>query len=560
MSSDNPYLPAGSDGPGRPDDQVADHPDYLGEPEPRPRRRRPLLLTAAAVAVVGVVGAGAWGVAQLVGGGPEPAAAVPSDALGYLAVDLDPSAAQKVEALRTLRKFPALKEQLDLGSRDDVREWVFEQIQAEGHCEDLTFDDVESWLGYRVGVAAVPAADGGTEPDAVFVVQVDDADAARAGSEELIACSDGGDRPGRAFVDDFMVLAETQEIADQVAVDATSAPLADDAGFQRWMDEAGDPGIITGYVSADLPDVIADGLESGSTDDWLTTPGLAQSAAYSGSETPSPSEQADELRKALADFEGAAAVVRFDDGAVEAEVVAQGLPGQDVTSTGDSGIQQLPASTVLAVGVSLGDGWADRLLEQMRTSLGDEADVDQMLAELESKTGLELPEDAERLLGDGVSLAVDSRLDASALTAGGSPDPADLPLGLRINGNPDEVTPVLDKLAALLGPQVGESLVVEEGDAAVAVGVDPDYVKTLAGDGGLGDDESFTGVIPEAGDAGGALFVDFDEGGWLDDLTAEVDDPDAAETAANLRPLAALGASGWMDGDIAHGLLTLTTD
>jgi hypothetical protein len=559
MSDDNPYGVAGPDGPGHPSHGQT---EYLGEPEPQRRRgrrgRRPLLLTAAAVAVVGVVGAGAWGVAQLVGGGPEPAAAVPSDALAYLAVDLDPSAAQKVEAFRTLRKFPALKDKLDLGSRDDIREWAFEQLQAEGHCEDLTFDDVDSWLGYRVGVAAVPAEEPGADPEPVFVVQVDDEDAARDGADELLACGDADERPGRAFVDGYMVVAETQETADRVANDASSAPLSDDSDFQRWMEQAGDPGIITGYVSKDLPDVIADEIESGSTEDWMATPGLVQTASLAGTDTPSPSDRAEELRKALADFEGAAAVVRFDDGAVEAEVVAQGLPGQDVTSAGDSGIERLPASTAVAFGVSLGDGWADTLMEQVRRSVGDE-EADRMLAEIESESGLDLPEDAERLLGDGVSFAVDSDLDVAALN-GGSPDPSDLPLGLRISGDPDEITPVLDKVTALLGPEAGESLVVEEGDGAVAVGVDSDYVATLAGDGGLGGDESFTSVVPEAGDAGGALFVDFDAGGWLDELMAEVDDPDAQEARDNLEPLAAIGASGWVDGDVSHGLLTLTTD
>ncbi len=559
MTSDHPYA-AG-------DPQT----EYLGEPsQGRPRGRRPLLLTAAAVAVVGVVGTGAWGVAQLVGGGPEPATAVPSDALAYLAVDLDPSAAQKVEAFRTLRKFPALKDELDLGSGDDLREWVFDQIQAGGECEDLTFEDVDAWLGNRVGVAALPAADDSSDPEALVVVQVDDEEAARDGFDDLVTCSREGEPPGRAFVGDYMVVAETQAVADQAAQDAASAALADDDGFRRWMDEAGDPGIITGYVSKELPGVLADEIAASNADDeWFGSSGLNVTgvAATDGSATVpggqgevSGGGQAEELRKAFADFEGAAAVVRFDDGAVEAEVVAEGMPGQDVTSTGDSGIEQLPASTVVAFGVSLGDGWADRLLEQVRTSVGDEADVDQMLADLESETGLSLPEDAERLLGDGVSLAVDADLDVSALSEGGFPDLSGLPVGLRINGDPDEIVPVLEELTALLGPEAGQTLVVEEGDGAVAVGLDPDYVETLAGDGSLGEDGAFTSVVPSAGDAGGALFVDFDEQGWLDDLLADVDDPDAAEVRANLEPLVAMGASGWMDGDVAHGLFTITTD
>ena len=63
-------------------------------------------------------------------------------------------------------------------------------------------------------------------------------------------------------------------------------------------------------------------------------------------------------------------------------------------------------------------------------------------------------------------------------------------------------------------------------------------------------------VVPEAGRAVGALFVNFDAGdGWLDTLA----DGDK-EVAANLAPLDALGMSSWSDGGVQHGLVRLTTD
>ena len=58
---------------------------------------------------------------QLIGGGSSPATAVPADAIGYVSLDLDPSASQKIEAIKILRKFPALKEEIKIGSRDDLR-------------------------------------------------------------------------------------------------------------------------------------------------------------------------------------------------------------------------------------------------------------------------------------------------------------------------------------------------------------------------------------------------------------------------------------------------------
>src|SRR6476620_11914073 len=72
-----------------------------------PRRgRRTGLVAGAVVAVTAAIGVGAYGVAQLMSGGAAPATAVPADALGYVSLDLDPSASQKIEAISMLRKFP----------------------------------------------------------------------------------------------------------------------------------------------------------------------------------------------------------------------------------------------------------------------------------------------------------------------------------------------------------------------------------------------------------------------------------------------------------------------
>ena len=110
-----------------------------------------------------------------------------------------------------------------------------------------------------------------------------------------------------------------------------------------------------------------------------------------------------------------------------------------------------------------------------------------MLAEAEAETGLTLPEDLQTLLGDGLSVAVDSSVDLGAMASGsGDVDPADLPVGVRIVGDPDEITGVLDKVEAALGPVLGP-IVVEEGDGVVAFGLDADYVATLAEDGSLGE-------------------------------------------------------------------------
>ena len=45
------------------------------------------------------------------------------------------------------------------------------------------------------------------------------------------------------------MLAETEDIATQVAEDAQDNPLSEDDDFEKWTDEAGDPGILTAYAA-----------------------------------------------------------------------------------------------------------------------------------------------------------------------------------------------------------------------------------------------------------------------------------------------------------------------
>src|SRR4051812_7339360 len=180
-------------------------PESLDSVEGAPIRhgggRRGLLVVVGAVAAVGVAGA-SWAALSFFGTGPQPAEALPGSTIAYASIDLDPSGGQKIEALRTLKKFPAFEDNVDLGTDDDIREWIFEQLQQDSSdCADLDYgDDVEPWLGDRFAVAAVD--DGGDAPAPVFVVQVSDDDAADAGLAKLRACGGGSADDGAWAISD----------------------------------------------------------------------------------------------------------------------------------------------------------------------------------------------------------------------------------------------------------------------------------------------------------------------------------------------------------------------
>ena len=563
-------------------------PEYLdGEPSPEPRSgRRWGLVAGGAVAVLAVGGAGAWGVSSLLSGGPGAAVAAPADTLAFLAVDLDPGAGQKVEAYQTLKKFPALSDKL--GGEENLRRSLVEALLTEAPCDTLTWkDDFEPWLGERMGIGV---RRGGDEPTPFAVVEVADEGAARDAVRAIAECGDEDpELPGTAFVDEYLVIAESDEIADDVVSATEKGSLAEDDGYERWVDEAGGGGIVTGYVAADAADLIVDELanelegagpsssESGSFTSSSISPASAGIDDPSDLMTMSPEEleqlgeldsldgsdpdfdpgpgflepDVDQLREAVKDFKGGAVVARFDDGAIEVEAAMSAIGELDPSEASDSGLTDLPASTVLALGFGIGGSAVDDMLSNVERSMGEEA-VDELLSQVEAETGL-TPERLQTMLGDGVSVALDSSVDLDTLFSMESG--IDVPAGIRISGDPDEVAPIVEELVATAGAE--GVLHVVRGDDAVGVGFDEEYLEELVKDGGLGDQKGFEAALPELGDSAGGLFVDFDEDNWLEPiLEAEGDE----ELGDNLEPLNSVGATGALDGDVLRGVLRITTD
>jgi hypothetical protein len=497
----------------------------------------------ASAAVVAMVAAGGWGLAQLMAAPGSPADAVPADALSYLSLDLDPSASQKIAAIETLQRFPALKKELDLDSRDDVRRWAFEAVLADSDCNNLSYaDDVEPWLGNRLALATVPDRGAGLSP--LLVVQVGDQAAARAGLGSLAECA--GEELGVAFVDDYAVLVEDQADADAYAADAEASPLSGDPDFETWTARAGDPGIVNAYVAAEAPARMGDLAGSVAGDDSAPLLGdLGQDSA-----------------RLYRDFEGAAGVIRFDDGRIEAELVTKGMPAgiAPVGEPGAPSLTDLPASTAAAFTLSLRDGWLQDWVSSLGDVLGGAAaggGSEDLWRDLEAQTGLQLPEDLETLLGDGLRVSVDGSFDTSALSGGAVPR---VPVGIRINGDDAEISRILDSLLAQLPPTASDALVRSGGEGYVVLGLDQEYVDALTTGGGLGDADAFRDVVPEADRVSGGVYVNFDAEDWSTRLAGEmfVDQP---EVAANVGPLDALGLTSWLDDEgVQHGLFRLSTD
>jgi hypothetical protein len=523
--------------------------------------------------VVGLVavGVGAWAAYSFFSTGPQPAEALPAKTLGYASIDLDPSGGQKLEALRTLNKFPAFKDYVGINPDDDLRKALFDKIQDGAHCDGIDYaDDIEPWLGDRAAVAAVDVGD--EHPDTVVVVQVKDAGKADAGLDKIKDCS-GGEEGGWKVSGDWAVIAESDAIAGKVVDAAGEHSLADDEDFKKWTDEAGDQGVATFYAGPAAGDYLADhvddlfglpfGMMTGDLDCWTDTqpmpgevpPSVGDCGTPDPSGDPSLSRVSDDLKDKLRGFKGMAATIRFDDGAVEMEVAGDSsVGGSSFLNGGGTAdvVKSLPSDTGAVLGLGFKEGWFGDIVDYIAPYTGQ--DADQLMSELSEASGLDLPADAETLAGDSAALAVGSDFDPNAFF--GSEDGSDVPVALKIQGDPDKIDNVLDKLRDMAGPEANVLESDSDGDV-IAIGPNADYRADVLKDGGLGDNDVFKDVIREADKAQTVLFVDVDE---LEKAIESWEGGDDQEFIDNLKVVSGFGATAWIDGDVSHSVVRLTTD
>src|SRR5690348_17281787 len=110
---------------------MSDHTTELPELQPDPpterrsSKRGIVAVVASVVAVVLIAGGGYAAWQFFAGGGPRPAEVLPSSTLALVTVDLNPSGGQKVEAIKTLRKFPSWRKRTGITPDSDVLKAIF---------------------------------------------------------------------------------------------------------------------------------------------------------------------------------------------------------------------------------------------------------------------------------------------------------------------------------------------------------------------------------------------------------------------------------------------------
>jgi hypothetical protein len=464
--------------------------------QPEPKRRGKLVPLIAVLAVLMVVAAGGAFAYSRINGGDQPAAVLPGNALAYARVDLNPSAGQRVAALRFLMKFPSVKDQIGLTSdNDDLRQKLFELIKKDAgdNLSDVDFDkDVKPWLGDRAGVAALPGTDRDA-PDVVFAVQVKDQNKAKAGLDKLF--NDEKDKPGVAFTGKYAILADSQAKVDSAVAASKDSPLQDNNKFDTDMSALGEQGFASF---------------------WADTKALGE---LSGAKL--TNEQ-----RAMLPQGSAAAALRFDAQYVELKGVVHG----DKTlkaGKADAGnvVSTLPDSTAGALAISDGETLISTIWEQLDKSMsGTGMKLDDLTKNFTDQYGLTLPDDLKPLLGKNLAVVVDK-------------DSSDTPkIAARMETDPAKAEQIVDKVTGLIRRRTSSNVPIEkakDGDTLV-VATDKAYAEQVLKGGNLGETGNFKQAVPDTKGAVMLGYVDFEAAG---SLTGQV---------ADNKDLAALRSAGYV--------------
>jgi hypothetical protein len=534
-------------------------------PAPARRSRRTTALVGGGVIGLLAVGAGAWAAINFFQQGAQPAQELPASTLAYVSIDLDPSGGQKIDAFRMLNKFPAFKDKVGIHSVDDVRHKIGDQLIASSGC-NLSYDsDIAPWLGDRAAMAAVDL--GEPQPAPVLVVQAKDDGKADSSMHELLTC---GDHPPTDVAYDvhngWVIVAKTQDVVTRVEAATSRASLSDDATYQKWTKAVGDAGVVNLYAAPAAGDYLANHLAdlqnaftpyglSGGVSSSSASSAAVPSAYHAKAAAPATS---DPFGGTLKNFQGAAATLRFTGNGLElATATDPALSESGITSDqGGAVVSRLPDDTAAAFGIGLRPGWVLALANRFASSSGDGRTGQELLDQLSQDSGLDLPADAETLLGTSSAISIGKTFDFEAMIESSSG--TGLPVAYTVKGDPSAIEKVLAELRQKAGSDPSSTTALESDSAGdlVVVGPTPDYRKLVLDGGTLGNTAAFRSVIPEAQRASMVLYVNVDD---LEHAISQASGGDPSVTD-NVAPLQAVGFSSWNDGQVAHTSLQISTN
>ena len=435
-----------------------------GPPSPPAKARtKPAILAAVAVGAVAVLGGGGAFVYQkLASSGAQPDTVIPASAMMYARLDLDPSAGQKIAAMRLLSKLPAVQK-AQSGS-GDLREAIWTKM-AEGD-KDLQAvnytTEVKPWLGSRAAFAGLAPANAKRDVPVIVALAVTDEGKARDWVSAMLTKKQAGSsKPTDVTVRSGYLLFTQRSDTAAVLAELDKGSLATNKDYLSDVAAMGDLGVASVWV-----DATAVG-KSPLVD-------LAKSASPTGAAS---------LPKDALQGRGLVAL-RLNENYLELAGVTRG--GKDLGVAAATQVGSLPNNTALALGVA---GMGDLVTKQwgeLAKSLGPKD-----LADLERKSGMTLPDDLANLFGADFTLAMPAQ-DFTKLGRNELPT-----LGIKtVPRDGDRAKSVLDDLLVQSGAD--SQIVTRQSGNGLFVATNSGYLDSLSQGGNLGQDEAFKLAVPDA--------------------------------------------------------------
>lgn len=485
-------------------------------------RKAPWLLVGGGVAAAALIGGGVYAAVAMSGGGVQPDSVLPGTAAAYMQVDLDPSAGQKVTAVRFFQGLdPEVRESIDR----DWRAWVWEQLEKEGEVpSDLDYaEDIEPWLGDRVGVAVLPTGEG-EEPIAAIALQVKDGQAAL----DFLDGLDTEETQDLAYYleSDYVVLTQ-KDALETVQAAAEAGTLDDNELFTSDMGDLGEAGIVAMWADAE---------QLAEIDPSTLDPDLQMAEEALGL-----TEQPEVTGRM-------AGTVRFAEDTIELHGISRDVAGVVLPEAGsaDRLVGDLPADTAVALSVENGAQMVQSTWDYYQELYPDQVTEATQQA---SDAGFTLPDDLKTVLGESMVLSVGPDI-VGAVTAMSPTDagvPA-LPVGYRVTTDTERLQTLLNDNGVGAG-----ILALRDDEGTLTLGTDQAYVDSLADGSGdtLGSSALFTRAVAEADSSDFTLFVDVSP--FEEFYLPEIPEAEAREA---LEHLGAVGMSSTNEGE-GEGSFTL---
>ena len=480
---------------------------------------------AAVVVIVGLTVGGVWAIKTAGGGGAQPEDVLPANAIAFTKLDLNPSAGQKVAAYRLASKFPKVKDKVT--SEDtSIKESIFGSIftgptSKSGFGLDYK-EDVEAWLGDRIGIGVFPDMDGDLEPEVGVAVAVTDQDAARVALDKaivnaakkvpaLLSPKSAPPAPkmpaavspkttGYAFTDGFVILSDTTAHATALAQAGKGRTLAGST-YAEDVKKVGSEQI--GVAWADIAAVY-----KAIPTDQLSQPPLALNRSLMGGND-------------LKNVSGRVVMgLHADPSFLEVTGKAIDLKGVDLPVKGGAGTALLASFPADVLGAASITGLGKELAA-LYTSFTVKDDSLRIKSTLD-QMGISSAKQIETLLGAETGLMV----------FGAGPTIFDVGLVYRTRSSDSDAALVIARRALRASPTGnGARTAKVTGPDGIVVGTGP----AILGQSGstLGATEAFRQVVPDAANADFAAYVNLAQG-----IPLLNQDP---QYQASVKPLDALG-------------------